>query len=149
MSVIIRLWHSYGKGAEMENTELFELSFNVKDCTERRAEGGITRESGAEALETFASVLKAYGLDVSANYSASGKRATIRIWHPEPLEAERLRNRNGGRNRKRKPTDSPAQGLEGSDLLEWLERHTPQEGMEALGCSRRTYFRRLRELRGE
>jgi hypothetical protein len=131
----------------MENTETFELSFNVKDCTERSAEGGLVRGSGAEALETFSNVLRAYGMDVSTECSASGKRATIRIWHPEPLEAERLKNRNGGRYRMRKPMDSPALGLEGRDLLEWLKEHTTQEGMKALGCSRRTYFRRIKELR--
>lgn len=133
----------------MENTEVFELSFNVKDCTERHAWEGLSQESGANALETFANVLRAYGMDVSTDYTPSGKRATIKICHPERLEAERLRNRNGGRNRMRKPTDSPALGLEGRDLLDWLEEHTAQEGMEALGCSRRTYFRRLKELRGE
>ena len=131
----------------MENTHTFEVTLNVKECAEHYGDGGEHAKYGAEALETFTRVLEQYGLEVSTEYVPSGKRAKISIRHPSAWNAKKLRNRNGGRSRIPKPVNSPALGLEGKDLLEWLEEHTIQEGMEALGCSRRTYFRRLKELR--
>ena len=131
----------------MENDYTFEVTLSVKECVERYGDGGEHAKHGAEALDMFARVLERYGMEVSTDYVPSGKRAKISIRHPSAWNAEKLRNRNGGRLRMPKPTDSPALGLDGKDLLEWLEEHTTQEGMEALGCSRRTYFRRLKELR--
>ena len=121
----------------MENTRTFEVTLNVRECVER--EGEITTASGAEALQMFAEVLRAYGLDVSANYSSSGKRASVSIRHPEAHQAIRLRKRGG-----RKPEPKDYKGV----TLDWLESHSIEEGMHALGdVSRRTYYRRIGELR--
>ena len=132
----------------MKNDYTFEVTLSVKECAEHYGNDGEYAKYGADALDMFARVLKQYGMEVSTEYVPSGKRAKISIRHPSALNAEKLRNRNGGRSRMMKPTNSPVLGLAGSELLEWMEEHTTQEGMKALGCSRRTYFRRLKELRG-
>lgn len=122
----------------MENTKTFEVTLNVRECAE--TDDGYLTASGAEALEEFAEVLKAYGMVVESEYTPSGKRAKIKIWHPEANEAKKLRNRGGGRHRK----NHDYNGL----TLEWFESHSIEEGMQALGnVSRRTYYRRINELK--
>lgn len=104
-----------------------------------------------EELDALVGVLRASGLDVRAVYSASGRTARVEARElPEPWEAERARTRYAGRRSAR--IDPP----EGSmfdretpcaDFLAWQEGHTAAEGMEQLGLSRTTYFRRLRAMR--
>ena len=133
----------------MTNTSTFEVTISLRECVELDGEGGPITAQGAEALETFAAVLEAYGLDVSAEYTTSGKRAKISIRHPEAHQAKRLRSRGGGRRAKAKPSDSPVHGMDSAETLEWLEGHSVAEGMKALGCSKRTYYRRLEALRSK
>lgn len=128
----------------MENAREFEVTLRVAECEERSATDPFASKAhGREALETFAAVLRAYGMDVSAEYTASGKQAKLTVGHPETHKAERIRNRNPYGRPKR------AKDYHGA-TLEWLESHSVEEGMHALGdVSRRTYYRRLEELRGE
>ena len=123
----------------MENTRTFEATLNLRECVELE-EGEVLRETGAAALEVFAETLRAYGMAVEVNATRSS--ATIRICHPEAHEAKKLRNRGGGRPRK----SHDYRGV----TLAWLESHSVDEGMHALGdVSRRTYYRRLGELRAK
>ena len=129
----------------MENSRTFTIDrISVRECMdvgngERWTLGG--RKSGMEALEYMADVLRAYGLEVEVTRSKAGGTASLSIAHPEPYEAETLRNRGGGRPKERR-----TYGVS----LEWLESHSVEEGMEALGgVSRRTYYRRLKEMRAE
>lgn len=125
----------------MENTREFEVTLRIGECIEREGSGAIT-ERGADALETFAAVLRAYGMEISTEYTASGKQATLTVRHPEAIKAESVRNRNPyGRPRKALDTKG--------HTLEELEAMTAEEGMRALGCSRRTWYRRLEALRAE
>lgn len=122
----------------MENTRVFEVTVSVKECRESSAtDVHIPPRYGKDALDELVKVLKAYGLEVETD--TKGSRVKIRICHPEADQAERLRNRGGGRPKKRRVYDVS---------LEWLESHSVEEGMEALGgVSRRTYYRRLEEMR--
>lgn len=122
----------------MKNTHEFEVTLRVGECAES---SGTHREFGKEALETFAQVLSAYGMEVTTSYTASGKQAKLTVKHPEKQKADALRNRNPyGRPKKERDYNGVT--------LEWLESHSVAEGMEALGnVSRRTYYRRLEELR--
>lgn len=123
----------------MENARTFEASVNLRECVELD-ENEVLTETGAEALEVLASTLRAYGMTVEVSTTRSS--AKIRICHPEPHEAARLRNRGGGRPRKSRDY----RGV----TLAWLESHSVDEGMHALGdVSRRTYYRRLEELRAK
>ena len=135
----------------MENTHTFTLTANLKSFSETYAidKHGITMsKSGAEALDMFTKALEAYGMEVSTE-SLSRGNVKISIRHPEHWEAERLRNRGGGRRMKDVSSKSPLYMLDDAQTLEWLESHTVTEGMEALGCSKRTYYRRLETLRGK
>ena len=123
----------------MENTRTFEATLSLRECVEL-SENGMVTEREAEALEVLASTLRAYGMAVEV--SATSNSAKIRICHPEAHEAKRLRNRGGGRPRKSRDYNG--------HTLEWFEAHSPEEGMHALGdVSRRTYYRRLEELRAK
>ena len=123
----------------MENTRTFEATLSLRECVELE-EGEVLRETGAAALEVLAETLRAYGMAVEV--SATSNSAKIRICHPEAHEAKRLRNRGGGRPRK----SHDYKGV----TLDWLESHSVDEGMHALGdVSRRTYYRRLEELRAK
>jgi hypothetical protein len=127
-------------GREMENTHEFELTLSVRECAEHYGEFGTTSVYGAEALEMFSKALEAYGLEVTTSYTSSGKRATLTVRHPEASEAKRVRNRN--------PQGRPKRARDYHGVtLEWLESHSVEDGMKALGVSRRTYYRRLEELR--
>lgn len=129
------------KGRTMENAREFEVTLRVGECVGRSATDEFaSRSHGREALEAFADVLRAYGMDVSAEYTTSGKQAKLTIRHPETHEAERIRNRN--------PQGRPKRARDYHGVtLEWLESHSVEDGMKALGVSRRTYYRRLEELR--
>ena len=136
----------------MENTHRFTVEVRIKPCVERcyldKHDIPSRTVSGAEALDMFAKVLEAYGMEVTKESVYRGN-ATISIRHPTPLNAESLRNRGGGRRMKDVSYRSPLYMLDDAQTLEWLESHTVAEGMEALGCSRRTYYRRLESLRGK
>ena len=123
----------------MENTRVFESTLSLRECVELD-ENGMLTETGAAALEVLAETLRAYGMAVEVSTTRSS--ATIRICHPEPHEAKKLRNRGGGRPRK----SHDYKGI----TLDWLASHSVDEGMHALGdVSRRTYYRRLEELRAK
>lgn len=125
----------------MNNVRTFSATVSLKTCAESLDIGhGLTsrKESGVEALEALAYVLRAYGMDVDIEQTSKAS-ANIKIRHPERWEAESVRVRNPyGRPRKQKVS---------TVSLEWLDSHTVEEGMEALGVSRRTYYRRLKEMR--
>lgn len=125
----------------MENTHEFSVTLRVGECSERETSDIFARsQGGREALETFAQVLRAYGMDVSTEYTTSGKQAKLTVRHPEAHEAESVRSRNPS-GRPRKPRDYGVS-------LEWLCSHSVEKSMNALGgVSRRTYYRRLAELR--
>jgi hypothetical protein len=127
----------------MENSRTFSVCrVSVRECEDHGTDEygmEIDRKSGIEALEYMADVLRAYGLEVEVTRSKAGGTVSLSIAHPEPYEAETLRNRGGGRPKERR-----TYGVS----LDWLESHTVEEGMEALGVkSRSTYYRRLREIR--
>ena len=127
----------------MENSRTFSVCrVSVRECEDHGTDEygmEIDRKSGIEALEYMADVLRAYGLDVDVKRSKAGGTASVTIIHPEPFEAEKLRNRGGGRPKETHRFDV---------TLDWLESHSTEDGMKALGVtSKSTYYRRLREMR--
>lgn len=129
----------------IENTHEFEVSLQLRECKEQESDGtGCV--FGEEALEAFADVLRAYGMVVDVERTSKAK-ATLRVEHPIKTEAERVRKRSTGRPRKAHAYPMEM-GTTDAERLAWLESHTPEEGMAALGdVSRRTYYRRLALLR--
>ena len=93
-------------------------------------------------LPGLVATLRALGLDVEAEEGRAG-RWEVRASFPDPGEAEASRTRRAGARVTYSPWKSPVFNPETTlaDGVAWLESHTPEEGMEALGCSRSTYFR--------
>lgn len=102
-----------------------------------------------DALEDFCDTLRALGLEVETE-KMPRNRVKVQVRYPFDSEAERARTRGAGRRVAFSPYSSPVFNSETTavDALGWLEGHTPEEGMEALGCSRSTYFRWLKRLKG-
>lgn len=66
----------------------------------------------------------------------------------DDLEVKERRTRNAGRRSKTPSFDSPLRSLDAAHALEWLDSHTVEEGMEALGgVSRAVYYRRKKSLK--
>lgn len=133
----------------MRLERVFEVTINTRECADDPAtiDARVAHLRGEEALEEFAKLLRAYGMDARVGYTASTHaRAVLTVAHPEPLDARRVVSRGGGRPRK--GVAWPAEmGATDEERLEWVDAHTEAEAMEALGVSRATLYRRLRELR--
>lgn len=125
----------------MENQNHIELSVNLASSTYRFH--GI--ESNAKAgIPALCATLQALGMAVSVDES-DPEAPRISIDFPDDYKAEKLRNRGGGR-----PRTDPWAGLDVSQMREeydWYESHTPEEGAKRMGCSKRTYYRRIAQLR--
>lgn len=104
------------------------------------------RPSSKPALDVLADVLRGLGLEVDVEASARGDSATVTVLHPTRRAAESMSKR-GGRRRLDLPYESPLHGLTASEAVSWLDGHAQSEREAALGVSRSTCFRRMRELR--
>lgn len=108
-------------------------------------------EFGRRDLEHFVEVLRALGLDVECEFSASGKTASVTAAVPASvLDAKWSRTRLAGRPRN--PIVPPAGSLftpetTVKEFLAWQEGHTAAEGMAQLGLKRTTYYERMRDMR--
>lgn len=103
-----------------------------------------------EDFERFAESLSELGIGFEYELSQSGKTATVSASFPDKHDAKQARTRNAGR--RSKGTFPPRGSIFNIDttcaeFLEWLDGHTAEEGMEQLGLSRATYFRRLAKIR--
>lgn len=102
-------------------------------------------------MENLVEVLGAMGLSVDCAFSASGRTARVTFTGlPSAREAEARRTRGAGRRSQGISLPSGSVfDCETScrEFLDWQEGHTAAEGMERLGLSRSTYFRRLRAIR--
>ena len=98
-------------------------------------------------------MLRASGLDVRADYSASGRTVRIEAHSTsEPWEVERTRTHYVGRRSARiDPSEGSILSMETpcADLLSWQEGHSASEDTEQLGLSRTTHFRQLRSMRAK
>lgn len=89
-------------------------------------------------------------LDVREVLSDDGKEvngihATFKY---DTNELKVKRTRNAGRHRKTPDYNSPLDNLDAADALDWIESHTVEEGMKALGgVSRAVYYRRKKSLK--
>lgn len=103
---------------------------------------------GADALVELAETLRALGLGVDAG-TGRGCALSLAIDFPDADAARVLATRNAGK--KRTPADLSAIGLGAgspvSEFLAWREGRPAEECAGALGLGRRSYFRRLREMR--
>lgn len=111
--------------------------------------GGVYDVEGEGALKELRLLLEAYGCEVETLRDEKGGLTRLRIKCPGVFEARKLRNRGGGRPPKHRPEGSPLGMMVGRRELEWLESHTVEEGVAALGVTERTYYRRLATLRKE
>lgn len=117
----------------MENNHEFTATLDLSSCRH-----DVKSSDGVDALFQLKLALNAYGIEFSYETSDDSPSATIKLRHLDPAQAARTVHRNAGRKKLLTNTVS----------LDWLESHTVEEGMEALGnVSRRTYFRRLADLR--
>lgn len=123
-----------------EHCFTFETTINTSECADINSGSYALNKYGPQALEFFAEVLRASGMSVELEFTnATQRRAKIKIGHDGIGATKRARTRNAGRPRARH---------DGSVTLDWLESHSVEEGMQALGnVSRRTYYRRLAEMR--
>lgn len=103
-------------------------------------------------LAHLVQVLQAMGLQVTAEELPHGRGAQLTFSHlPSRAEAERGRTRGAGRPKK--ALSLPKGSVFNSDtpvaeMAAWLDEHTAQEGMAALGiASRTTYYRRVKDIR--
>ena len=104
-----------------------------------------------EDMENLIEVMRRLGLNVSIEFSKSGKTARVKVRDlPSKWDAEVARTRRAGR--RSKGIRPPAGSIFNSetpckDFLEWQKSHTVEEGMEQLGLARSTYFRRMKAMR--
>lgn len=136
----------------MNNKNRIYIAINRPDQIQYREplEGGTAYEiDGEGALKELRLLLEAYGCEVEAPRDERGGQTSLLIKCPSVLEARRLRSRGGGRPPKGRPEGSPLGLRYGRRELEWLESHTVEEGIAALGVTERTYYRRLAALRKE
>lgn len=101
-------------------------------------------------FESLAESLAALGVVFDYEISQSGKTARVRASFPDRFEARRSRTRNAGR--RSKGINPPNSSIFNRDttcreFLDWQKSHSVEEGMEQLGLSRATYFRRLSAMR--
>lgn len=131
----------------MENSNRIELTI---DASATAYEWHGNESAPTLGLRTLCETLEALGMAVRLDESDS-EAPRLSIDFPDPYEAEKLRNRGGGRPKAEAFTlRDAATGLPltSRETLEWLEGHTVDQGREAMGgVSRRTYYRRLSELR--
>ena len=134
----------------MNNRNEIYLAVDRSDQIQYREpprDGVVYHADGEGALEELRFLLEAYGCEVETLHDENGGLTRLLIRCPDVFEARRLRNRGGGRPPKGLPEGSPLGLLSGRQELEWLESHTVEEGVAALGVTVRTYYRRLAALR--
>lgn len=129
------------RGEAMEKNSLFEVTVRVGECREspHASDPWSASLQGADALEHFAEVLKAYGMGVSLDYSSTGRQAKVRILHATKEQVRDARTRGAGRPRKKYAL-----------TLEQIESMSMDEAREALGgVSIRSYYRIKSRLKDE
>ena len=104
-----------------------------------------------DELEHLVEVMRAMGIDVACDVSRSGRSAKVSVSGlPDAYDAKVRRTRNAGRRPRR--ADIPHGSIFNSEttceeFLAWQDSHSAAEGMEQLGLTRSTYFRRLANMR--
>lgn len=104
--------------------------------------------TGVGCLDDLAEALRALGLEVEVERRPQG-RAKVTIGYPTPLDAGQARTRRAGRRSYFDGSKSTVfnSSTPAADALAWLDAHSVDEGAEALGCSRSSYFRWRDRLR--
>lgn len=102
-------------------------------------------------LNDLADLLSGFGInfEIETLTKEDGKGEIMyALFTYDYLEVEEKRTRNAGRRSKTPSIDSPLRSLDAAHALEWLDSHTIEEGMEALGgVSRAVYYRRKKSLK--
>lgn len=102
-------------------------------------------------FEHLVEALSAMGVGIDCQVSATGKTAKVRAVVPANLyDAKVKRTRLAGR--RSQGINPPASSIFNSDtpckeFLAWQKDHSAAEGMQQLGLSRATYFRRMKAMR--
>lgn len=119
----------------MTNTEKVAIRVSLEESTASAGtlSGASVDVPAQVGIANLVETLKALGMVAELDQET----AELRIAFPSAAEASRLRNRGGGRPRKRDELQS----------AEFFDTHTVQEGMRILGVSKATYYRRAREAR--
>lgn len=148
-------------GKTIENEQVTELVVRTRYAKhwDNPDKMGAPSLEGEIAVHELAGLLRALGMEAKVSESATTSECVISIKHPDRRDATRLRNRGGGQVQKPMHRGSPLQGMGDEEKLSWLESHDMDQGREALGAwdegaqevvpvSRPTYYRRLKQLRG-
>lgn len=131
-----------------ENTKRIKLQLRFSDLADGN-DLDARREQGKRDVGDFVSTLRALGLDVYREDTASGATTTIVVRYPEADDALRATKRGGRRSSLVLPEDSPIRPeMSATSAWIWLNGHTQAEGMAAFGesCSQSTYSRRKKAL---
>jgi len=127
----------------MVNTK--EISFVCKDVTQYSTYVNEIWDYGEAALKDFLDVLKVFGMECKYhNEPKGGTRVSIK--YPARQSAYEYTHRGSSRELP-VPAGSPIRYLTDEEKLEWLDSHTTEEGMAALGLCRSAYFKRKRKMR--
>ena len=102
-------------------------------------------------LEHFTKALDVMGIPITCDVSTTGKTARVNVEVPASLfDAKSKRTRFAGRRSQGiNPPHSSIFNCDTpcKDFLSWQKNHTVAEGMEQLGLSRATFFRRMKSMR--
>ena len=108
-------------------------------------------DGSEEELNDLSDLLSGFGInfEIETLTEEDGKGEIMyALFTYDDLEVEERRTRNAGRRSKTPSIDSPLRSLDAAHALEWLDSHTVEEGMEALGgVSRAVYYRRKKSLK--
>lgn len=108
-------------------------------------------DGSEEELNDLSDLLSGFGInfEIETLTEEDGKGEIMyALFTYDDLEVEERRTRNAGRRSKTPSFDSPLRPLDAAHALEWLDSHTVEEGMEALGgVSRAVYYRRKKSLK--
>lgn len=120
--------------------------------TETRACRFKATEFNSDDLEHMVQALSAYGVKIKCDMSRSRRSAIIVVETPSnTFDAKLARTRGAGRRHIpiTPPNDSEISlDMTCEDFLAWLDDHTSEEAMRALGIdSPSLYYRRLRTIR--
>lgn len=128
----------------MENTR--EITFTCGDVLSRSLIASGNRQYGADAIGDFGEVMREFGIRVSCHPNYAGKGMRVTVEYPDKRDAHEYTHRGSSRELP-VPDGSPLRGMEPAEQLAWLDSHTTEEGMAALGLCRSAYFKRKRRMR--
>lgn len=112
----------------------------------------VVSQCDLDDVQYLADVLREMGLDVVFEHPGPYRRtAEFAIRNlPDKWDARRMRTRDAGRpSTGIHPPDNSIFNSDSTcaEFLAWQENHTAAEGMDALGLTPATYYRRLKSIR--